>query len=464
MTGRAPFVGNPAQVISSIASDTPPPVNEFAKAVPKPLVRLIAQTLEKDPDRRPLNLNMLRDGLLPFSTRGAVTADLGSRMGAFFIDLFFATILCMLPNFVIILGFMAWSITSGIQFNPQIVSVVAVVPLLIAYFAVSEHLWGRTFGKWLLGLRVVDNDLELPGWFAAIVRSLFIPGFTTVCSSVASNALMIGFEMGDLFDTMAVVSMAQAIGLVFYVPLLIFFIPARKVNGYQGLHGLLSGTRVVRISGDLMSKTISKFAVTAPQLAENAKEMEQFEIIGEFSGESQTGHRVFLGNDRELQRPVWIFDLKDQDRLTAERRNLLRANRLRIINEATAEDQSWYATESVPGLPLADLMDQTDFEWKMFYPMIRDIAFELKCSTSGEMLPANFSIDHVWLDHTGHVRILDHVVTPSQFSDQFKSSAENGKEVSPSVVIQHILDLFMQRHSYPVEVIDFRKELATPAR
>lgn len=461
LTGRAPFVGNPAQVISSIASDTPPLVNQFAKAVPRPLVRLIAQTLEKDPDRRPYNLNMLRDGLLPFSTRGAVTADLGSRMAAFFIDAFFASLLSMVPNFSLMLIFMAASVVYGFTFNPQLVSTFAVVPFLIAYFAVSEHWWGRTFGKWLMGLRVVDQDLELPSWLAAFVRAAFIPGLTTICTSVASNYIMSGTEPADLFDAVAFVSLIQAVGLFVYVPLLLLFTTARKENGYQGFHGMLSGTRVVRISGDLTSRAVSKFAITAPKALTKKLVKEPFEIVGEFSA-GMHGHRVFLGNDQELQRPVWVFEIDHENPISEQRRNLLRTNRLRVIDESAGEDQSWYATESVPGLPLVDLIGEVEFDWASFYPMIRDVAHELECSINSDMLPENFSIDHIWLDHTGHVRILDHTVTSTKFSrNQAKGkSIGNGKPGSPSKVIEDLLTLFMSQHSYPVAVIDFQRELA----
>ena len=460
LTGRAPFVGNPAQVISSIASDTPPAVNQFAKAVPRSLVSLIALTLEKDPDRRPYNLNMLRDGLLPFSTRGAVTADLGSRMAAFFIDAFFASMLSQIPNLALSLFMMGVNVAYGWNFNPQIVSMFAVVLFLILYFATSEHLWGRTLGKWLMGLRVVDQDLELPGWLAAFVRAAFIPGLTTTCTTLASIYLMSGTDPTDLFDALAFISSIQAVGLFVYVPLLMLFATARRENGFQGFHGMLSGTRVVRISGDLTSCEISKFAITAPQASQENLTLDQFQIVGKFTEDQEQSHQVLLGHDQELQRPIWIFEFNQKDPITDQRRHLLRSNRLRVINESTSDDQSWYATESVPGLPLIDLFGQVDFGWASFYPMIRDIAHELECSRNSDMLPEDFSIDHVWVDHTGNVRILDHTVTKSRVSKYNAAREEDNRGSSPSRVIEQILMLFMERHSYPVAAIDFQQGLA----
>ena len=52
LTGRAPFVGNAAQVIASISTDPAPKVDTLVE-VPRELSRLVQQTLEKDPARRP---------------------------------------------------------------------------------------------------------------------------------------------------------------------------------------------------------------------------------------------------------------------------------------------------------------------------------------------------------------------------------------------------------------------------
>ena len=52
LTGRAPFVGNAAQVISSIASDPAPDISTVVNGIPKELGRVIQQSLEKDPQKR----------------------------------------------------------------------------------------------------------------------------------------------------------------------------------------------------------------------------------------------------------------------------------------------------------------------------------------------------------------------------------------------------------------------------
>ena len=70
ITGQPPFEGDATRVIAGIASDAAPRVRSVVTDVPKQLDRAIAQTLEKDPARRPASLARLRQSLVPFSSRG----------------------------------------------------------------------------------------------------------------------------------------------------------------------------------------------------------------------------------------------------------------------------------------------------------------------------------------------------------------------------------------------------------
>ena len=177
LTGRAPFVGNPAQVISSIASDIPPRISTIIKGVPRPVEKLIAQALEKDPDRRPFNLNVVRDALLPFSTRGALAADPGRRMGAFFADMLIVALtgITMITFASPILMFLFGAF--DVIVNPAILGASIYVPWGIFYFAFAEWRFGRTLGKWLFGMRVINDDSQLsPSASQSLLRAIFVPG------------------------------------------------------------------------------------------------------------------------------------------------------------------------------------------------------------------------------------------------------------------------------------------------
>ena len=467
LSGRAPFVGNPAQVISSIASDVPPRVSDSARNVPKPLVRLIAQTLEKDPERRPFNLNMLRDGLLPFSTRGAMAADPGRRMAAFFFDTilagFGAGMLSAIlnPLLLFLLG------VASVSANPQLIGMLIVTPLVVMYFAICETFWGRTLGKWMFGMRVVDQQSESPSFPAALIRAILIPGTMLVISQTASIIFIDPTNIRDMTDLMPFIFKTQAIGLVYWLPMLLMISTARRENGYRCVHEMLSGTRVVRLAADLESTLLDRFAVTVPASMVGQNSFEDFEVVGSF-GEHDDGRAAFLAKDRELDRQIWLFDGFPEDPISEARRHLTRPCRLRIIRQSkNSGDRFWYATESVPGLPLTAVVPDSRCLWQSVCPLIRDVSYELALSCENDLIPAGLSPNHLWLDHTGRIRILDHTLTLVVGMHAVKSAtdplSDDGRNESPRGAaidtIQTVLGQFMRCHDHPVDVIEFSREV-----
>ena len=64
LTGRRPFTGEtPAEVLSSINKDTPPPVTESRPQIPRALSRIVQRSLVKDPTRRALSALDVRNEL-----------------------------------------------------------------------------------------------------------------------------------------------------------------------------------------------------------------------------------------------------------------------------------------------------------------------------------------------------------------------------------------------------------------
>ena len=49
--------------------------------------------------------------------------------------------------------------------------------LFISYFSSMEGLWGTTAGKWALGIEVVDEKGDTPGFFKALLRTVLFPLF-----------------------------------------------------------------------------------------------------------------------------------------------------------------------------------------------------------------------------------------------------------------------------------------------
>lgn len=187
IAGRAPFDGDAARVIAAIAADVPPKLRTLVPKVPKPLDRIIAQSLEKDPERRPQNLSVLGASLLPYSGRGTSIADLGRRMAAFFVDILVIWIVTFVASLMFAFGWMA---THGGQQPPygqralQIPTISLMMFLYIGYFAGLESRFGRGVGKRMMGLRVIGSSGESPGFGPSLVRALFIPGIWYFCTAI----------------------------------------------------------------------------------------------------------------------------------------------------------------------------------------------------------------------------------------------------------------------------------------
>ena len=236
LTGRPPFAGNAAQVIASIASEVPQPVTKYNKDVPRELSRLIAQTLEKDPEKRPENLSMLRAALLPFSTRGASLADVGRRLAAFFVDVLVASLVANICSQILMFVLINISELVSLSFN-QFTALPTYAQTLIAilYFTILEWRFGRTFGKWLMGMRVISDIGEPPSFMNAALRALLIPGASWIVALIPM--VMMGYEDVSAFSIREFVGFAArnyGATVLGFVPTILLLSTARTGNGFRG--------------------------------------------------------------------------------------------------------------------------------------------------------------------------------------------------------------------------------------
>ena len=457
LAGRAPFTGNPAQVIASIASDTPPKVSEFASGVPKALTKLIDQTLAKDPAKRPYNLHVLRELLLPYSASGAYTADIGRRMAGYFLDMVIAATTSAVAGSLLAPLFLMFLEQVNIHINLQLATAIFQIPFLIFYFAIFESVFGKTPGKWLFGTRVMDEDGEIPKFWQSLVRALIIPGVPMCGSMLISGYLMSGANLDDVQEMMKVMIETQGFSFLSWLTVFAILYPARKSNGYRGYHGLFSGTRVVRLSGDVTAIPLDKFEITAPLKLSDAEasamNFQPYTVFGRFSSKLADGNEsVLLGKDPELDRQVWIFNNVQPGSISPVRKHLLRPHRLRVIHMDQKNGKAWYCTESTPGVPLIDVVKRKPCTWQSVRPILRDLAHELENAQEQNLLPQNLGLDHVWIDHTGRVRLLDHkVVANSTLTDETHD---------PVSLMLKIMDRVFDFHAFPMHAMEFRNELA----
>lgn len=459
LTGRAPFVGNAAQVIASITSDQPPKVDSIESAVPRELSRIINQMLEKDPARRPENLQALRQSLLPFSTRGAITADIGRRMAAFFIDISMVFFVIGFASQLMGLLAQVFSITDLHQVFFVNIFVVSIIS--IGYFAVQEWRWGTTLGKWMLGMRVITEGNQTPGPMAALIRASLLPGVSYAAGAVPPY--LMNFEPLELSGIWTFVWL-QLFQLLSWIPCLLCFVTARKSNGFLGFHEIVSHTRVVRLAGVLDYKRLKNVPITTPIALEMPETFGDFEAIGKLGRRRDSSSSVLLGRDVSLDRDVWIVNQADlQPKQTWEnRKTLARPARLRVLAEKAEGDHRWIVTEAIKGMPLVDYVIQTpNVDWRSFRPLLREIAYELAEAQDDGTVPSRLSLESVWVDQAGRAKLLDQPLM--SLADALTETApevvEQSPQLAPLELITGLLDQFINNQVVPAHVLTFRKEL-----
>ncbi|MCH2181043.1 MAG: protein kinase [Mariniblastus sp.] len=461
LAGQPCFRGNPAQVIASIASEKAPKVSEVVSGVPRPLVRLIAQTMEKDPARRPQNLEMLRDMLLPYSTRGASLADVGRRLAAFFVDMAMVIIINMMV-------FMALALLSAILGLPQLIPGPSnPIPLLIvlafgaAYFVLCEHYFGRGVGKWLMGMRVIGGDSESPSLTAATLRVLILPGLSWLVSILITSqptpASGTGIPLS--MDFVEIVWRTSSNQLLSWSVILVCMVTVRRSNGYRGIHELLSGTRVVRLAADLEFRRIDTLPITAPVQLETEKAFGSYRAIGRFGDNLKPV--PYLGIDPELGRDVWIYDELPPPQENEAHRYTGRVRRLRMIHDGRQTGLNWYVTEAVKGAPLAEVLHHTDCSWQAVRPVLLELVIELQDSGAQGILPIDLGVDHVWLDESGRIKLLDFPVVTTQVPPE---NGDDASQLPPSLppenrLLLQLLARFVAQHDVPLHVRQLLSEL-----
>jgi hypothetical protein len=459
IAGRGPFRGDPTSVIAQIASDPAPSLRSLCPTVPRDLDRIVARTLEKDPELRYAQLDQLRQALLPFATGGSTMADVGRRLGAYMIDGIGLGIVVGLGNaglgvVLLLVGGMDVMQTPGYVTTVRIAQVVSWL-LTIAYFAVAESWWGRGLGKQLLGLRVVGADGELAGLGRTLLRSLFIPG--ALGMSLALSFFVSAAPNGASPGQMMAMTAFTFLG---YVPLLLCATTMRARNGYRGIHELVSGTRVVRRHDGATETALPAVPLLVPvALPEGPREFGPFRAVGTVG---QSGPvQVLQAQDDLLQRPVWIqLDPGGGGPTSVERIRLARPTRLRWLQGGVTDGQPWDAFEAVVGDPLVEaLRGGGHLHWEHGRFVLLDLAEELAAAIADSTLPEPLTLEQVWLDRGGRVKVLDRAVLPPGATEAAPGPAAPAAERALSL-LRAATDLCTRGQVLPGHAQAFVQELA----
>jgi uncharacterized RDD family membrane protein YckC len=403
---RVPFLGDAAAVIAQIVSDPAPTLRAVGAAVPADLDRIVAGTLEKDPARRYTTLADLRRALLPFATGGTSIADVGRRLGAYTVD-----------NLIVGLAAAVLGMSAGVAAHgfPEITESVAlfqlVQALLIpAYFAVVEGRWGRGVGKLLLGLRVVAVQGQPAGPGRALVRAAILPGALGLIVAAPLFELHLAErpEAGPPSVSPQFIFESIALGLPTTVFPLLCLTSMRARNGYRGWHELASGTRVVRLRTAASRSRLAEVPIRAPASATGGPAaFGPYRVQGSL-GPCAAG-TILQARDDALHRHVWIYLRPSAEAaVTPQRMRVARPARLRWLQRGGLANERWDAFEAVLGAPLQDLFRHREARaWEHGRFVLLDLAEELSAAVTDGTLPSTLSLEQVWVDRGGHVKLLD---------------------------------------------------------
>ncbi len=386
LTGRPPFDdGDLMALVSRIATEPPPSLRKGRPEIPKVLAATVLQCLAKDPAHRPTSYRSLASVLEPLSSSVKTPAPLGIRFAAGVMDAFFSQVLLIAPTVVLLV-----SPPPAFGARPVWQNLIEV-----AYFAITESVWGASLGKALCGFRVVTENGGRPRFAQALLRALV---FIVLRWFAGGLALWItGSAYSQRPNGPWIVIVADSIVLA------LFFAPARRANGFAGIHEWVSHTRtVLKPSGE--GRRIVRPAPSPIELPASPQRLGPYVLIDASSAQPNCG--AALGYDERLRRTVWLrFPAVDSDSVPPVRRMLRRPARPHWLAGQRTSGLAWDAYEQVPGQPFDTLLTQMQ-SWETVRGWLRDLAEEVHAGLLDGSLPV-MEFDRVWIGDDGRARLLD---------------------------------------------------------
>jgi len=397
LTDRAPFEGdNAVQVVANAVNQKPKPLTELRQDVPPGLERVVTRCLAKEPNGRYPDYMALRNALLPFSSKEPEPASMKVRSSVGWIDYLIA----FLPAYLVLMllvgaeALLVQPLAERTLYSARYY--LALFSVGILYFSIAEGIWGAGLGKRLKGLRVVRTNGRPPGIVRALIRILIPIGCVEGVRMPLMMALISDADWTG-FQTAMYVIAAIVCG---WIPVLLI-LRARRENGFATVWDLASGTRVVVKPKGTVRPSIEPAA--KPQIpAEGAGSRGPYRIIEEL-----IPGQWIVATDPVLRRRVWLLR-RTSPELSAARRNIARPGRLRWLQKVEAAEATWDAFEATEGAPFAGLIEGGKrVPWSSLRHWLHDLASELWNATADRTLPAELSLDHVWVTTQGRALLLD---------------------------------------------------------
>jgi len=418
LTGQAPLESNNlAKLLAAVARDTPPSPRQHREEIPRGLAKIVLRCLEKDPARRFANHAALMEALIPFGTPKlvpdsrlrwqAIALDWGIILGALVVGANAAT---LLPQ---VFGWLP-----GVWAPPYGLLWFAVI--LFAYFGVAELTGGASFGKRLLGLRVVRPDGTEPTRIQLLLRPIVIGALVGGGVLIDVGLLVLGYPWPPLLILGSCIA---------------FFATSREANQFALLHDLLTGTRVLARQPRFMPTSSAPIERPLPGDSEPIGTIGDYSILRTLRDDD--GGRLLVGFDPQLRRSVWIREARPGVAPVPERRqDVSRLGRIRWIDGKRSESANWDAYDAPAGMPFLQRTSSPQ-PWAAVRPWLVDIAEEITAAIDDGTLPP-ISLAHLWNTAEGRVKIIDFPVTAMETADP--SAGEGFDGLSDKAGIAGFLD------------------------
>jgi uncharacterized RDD family membrane protein YckC len=404
LTGKPPFDASQAgEVLARIISEPPTPFIQHSVAIPQGLERIILRALAKDRDKRYPTYAALRTELLPYSSSALTPVTLARRFGAFILDY-----LAFYPLNMVLAPFLLKALSDGGLVSALSLTSFLTISIWFSYFFLCEKYGGRSLGKWFLGLKVVSTRGGTLSFAQAAVRSAVFVTFYLLIVDVAAL-----FQYRSGVPTVSASFWTVLTTVTSYAAL---WIPARKRNGYAGLHELASGTRV----RSMLRK--SELAVPEISLVESSLPGSLPASFGPYRSKAlvwQTEARAFVvAHDDVLNRSAWICCYRDEGDVPAMKELAdARPGRLRWLNGSRSSDWKWDAFEKPSGCSLSSWVgSRGPLSWRELRQIMLGVSTELDAELRSGRRRRPVSLAHFWVTGYGQMKMLEFPVGMDQTS------------------------------------------------
>jgi hypothetical protein len=405
LTGALPFAGTSAsQVLAHVLTKEPISFQQHPIPVPRGLQHIVLRLLAKDKEKRFPDYETLRNALAPYSSVGLRPGGRLRRFGAIVIDF-----LVFVPVAVL-----AGVAGVGRSLTAAALASLGTIVLQIVYFGLMEGLTGRSVGKWLLRLQVVQSAADGDQLSRSFLRAAVFLLIYQLPTLVLQTATLTGGSA----ESRELLSSLSTWGNI--VAALILASTMRKANGYAGLHELASGTRVV----DVEREQRSVGAPSERSLNVSSAAPTGLTQLGPYKHAGtvwQTDGEAFvIGQDEDLKRDVWIHLYRDSSTAPPlERLRVRREGSLPWLQRSESDGWQWDAYGAPRGTGLATwVRERGPLSWKEMRPVIDSLARELAERIEQQGSAGTLSLSHLWIEDDGHAVLLDFPTEPEPQDSQ----------------------------------------------